>query len=67
MTTCTPLKPFRCWRKDSTEPVPEWAQYYFDAWRGGPPNDWWIVEDIAERCRWYTPAEFAERFKLEGT
>jgi hypothetical protein len=30
MTTCTPIRPFRCWqyRKDSTEPVPEWIGSY---------------------------------------
>jgi hypothetical protein len=31
MTTCTPLKPFRCWqyRKDSGEAVPGWAKNTF--------------------------------------
>jgi hypothetical protein len=63
MTTCTPLKPFRCWqyRKDSTEPAPEWARYeLFNEVRDG----WWLIESYGRRGIWYTPAEFAERFKL---
>jgi hypothetical protein len=71
MTTCTPLKPFRCWqyRKDSGEAVPEWC-----AWLA--PSAWtpwqqrvvldgkWIVESCEHSMSWYTPAEFAERFKI---
>jgi hypothetical protein len=66
MTTCTPLKPFRCWqyRKDSTEPVPKWVvgmgSIHLQSREG-----WWIVwADTLGYC-WYTPAEFAERFRVE--
>jgi hypothetical protein len=65
----TPIKPFRAWqyRKDSTEPVPEWVQrnyakpfhsYYREDMEG-----WWYVEE--QDCKWYTPAEFQERFRVE--
>jgi hypothetical protein len=59
MTTCTPLKPFRAWqyRKDSTEPVPEWARDYapdrFSA-DGKQPDgmlDWWLVEEHEAQSR----------------
>jgi hypothetical protein len=65
MTTCTPLKPFRCWqyrwqyRKDSTEPVPEWAKY-MDKY----DTHWYVEFDECYVVR-YTPAEFAERFRVE--
>jgi hypothetical protein len=64
MTTCTPLKPFRCWqyRKDSGEAVPVWAK------ETTPPIDgWWLVEFVyagTVKLNWYTPAEFAERFRV---
>jgi hypothetical protein len=68
MTTCTPIKPFRCWqyRKDSTEPVPEWvdAAYLLVAM----DDDWFVALtdlDHAILCQWYTPAEFQERFRVE--
>jgi hypothetical protein len=68
----TPIKPFRAWqyRKDSTEPVPEWVRHILapdeslrPSWEG-----WWIVEigDYHPSARWYTPAEFAERFRVGG-
>jgi hypothetical protein len=66
MTTCTPLKPFRCWqyRKDSGEAVPEWVwqaglKYHYSATDGK-----WVVEVRPGDFIWYTPAEFAERFKI---
>jgi hypothetical protein len=69
VTTCTPIKPFRCWqyRKDSGEAVPEWVnalrmtRYITEALDG-----WWLVEfeEGASVWRLYTPAEFAERFKI---
>jgi hypothetical protein len=66
----TPIKPFRAWqyRKDSTEPAPEWVELLR---RGQGPvgvefDGWWFVE-FGEygAWRWYTPAEFQERFKVE--
>jgi hypothetical protein len=61
MTTCTPLKPFRCWQYHKGEPVPPWV-----TWGGRKRHDeCWAVED-ADYCTWYTPAEFAERFRVEG-
>jgi hypothetical protein len=69
MTTCTPIKPFRCWQysKDSTATVPEWAGQFI-AKRGWPLSygDWLVEydsESFYEIGR-YTPAEFAERFKV---
>jgi hypothetical protein len=72
MTTCTPIKPFRCWqyRKDSTEPVPEWAWGAVEA-SATHKQGYWLVEIRPEspvqvfRSYWYTPAEFAERFRVE--
>jgi hypothetical protein len=66
MTTCTPLKPFRCWqyRKDSGEAVPEWTrvgELKMDSYR---LNGGWLVELDSGVVSWYTPAEFAERFKI---
>jgi hypothetical protein len=63
MTTCTPLKPFRCWqyRKDSGEAVPEWVTRFF--WMP-KPDGWWLVEVEQMNAHWHTPAEFAERFKI---
>jgi hypothetical protein len=63
MTTCTPLKPFRCWqyRKDSTEPVPEWVQVRFLKYLDDGD---WCVEDGDLLLDFYTPAEFAERFEV---
>jgi hypothetical protein len=60
MTTCTPLKPFRAWqyRKDSTESVPEWA-----LWSLPMVDGWWVVHS-EWHCAVYTPAEFAERFRV---
>jgi hypothetical protein len=70
MTTCTPIRPFRCWqyRKDSTEPVPEWADEYLEFY--SPMNDGeWLVQcgGNGAMCGvWlYTPAEFQERFRVE--
>jgi hypothetical protein len=66
MTTCTPIRPFRCWqyRKDSTEPVPEWVSSTgIDLYR--PKQGAWVVEERPERFYWYTPAEFQERFRVE--
>jgi hypothetical protein len=64
MTTfVTPIRPFRAWqyRKDSTEPVPEWASVSVRNNEANLPymDDMWLVED-----RWYTPAEFQERFRI---
>jgi hypothetical protein len=72
MATCVPLKPFRCWqyRKEqylNGEQVPEWAQQHI---RWLPDDGWWLVDVyvVGEfRYRWYTPAEFAERFRVEPT
>jgi hypothetical protein len=70
MTTCTPLKPFRCWqyRKDSGEAVPEWAGWTIDEmveW-GIQDGSWWV--SLFDMCDLITPAEFAERFSIvEGT
>jgi hypothetical protein len=66
MTTCTPLKPFRCWqyRNDSPEPIPEWVMKCLS--RLTPKNHgFWVVEfvDSGEWC-WYTPVQFIERFKV---
>jgi hypothetical protein len=65
MTTCTPLKPFRCWqyRKDSTEPVPEWVEWHYLE----PYEGQWLVDYTGRGVTlvWYTPAEFAERFRVE--
>jgi hypothetical protein len=66
MTTCIPTKPFRCWQFLEGEPVPAWAGHMRKEWsRPG----WWLVEvsimGSAPRCYWYTPAEFAERFRIE--
>jgi hypothetical protein len=63
MTTCTPLKPFRCWqyRKDvKGVDIPKWMT----RWANGVADGWWAVEDDHEFINWYTPTEFAERFKL---
>jgi hypothetical protein len=60
MTTCTPIKPFRCWqfRKDSTEAVPPWVtgRVFYD-------QHWYV--DVLGWVSLYTPAEFAERFRVE--
>jgi hypothetical protein len=63
MTTCTPLKPFRCWqyRKDvKGDDIPKWMT----RWANGVAEGWWAVENDHEFINWYTPAEFAERFKI---
>jgi hypothetical protein len=62
----TPIKPFRAWqyRKDSTEPVPEWV----DATgirSGHVTHGAWIVDYAGAGSCWYTPAEFQEQFRLE--
>jgi hypothetical protein len=63
VTTCTPIRPFRCWqyRKDSTEPVPEWVQTRPTMLIDGE----WHVEVSEDVIEWYTPAEFQERFIVE--
>jgi hypothetical protein len=79
MTTCTPLKAFRCWqyRKDSTghflprgDPVPDWAKETLAFWNDPTMEGWWCVEVALGRRRvqtlWFTPAEFAERFEIEA-
>jgi hypothetical protein len=61
---CVPTKPFRCWqyRKDSTaNVVPEWAMGWGYQFRN---KGEWLVE-LYGHCRWYTPAEFQERFRVE--
>jgi hypothetical protein len=68
MTTLViPIKPFRAWRyfKDSTEPAPDWVDSPLPrgAYARDHMNAAWLV-DLAGYQRWYTPAEFAERFKL---
>jgi hypothetical protein len=68
MTTCTPLKPFRCWQycKDSGEAVPEWVTYFIRVFPHGV-HGWWLIEvpnSLGADAFWYTPAEFAERFKI---
>jgi hypothetical protein len=59
MTTCIPIRPFRCWQYRKGEPVPEWAESYLDE----RDDEEWLV-DYHFGCWWYTPAEFAERFKI---
>jgi hypothetical protein len=69
MTTCTPLKPFRCWqyRKDSTERVPKWVEACFDSWGYRPLSEdgIWLVDVAPLDAAVFTPAEFAERFRVE--
>jgi hypothetical protein len=75
MTTCAPIRPFRCWqyRKDSTEPVPEWVQHHGRNVITRPDGAWVVaIIDSANfwsnkfTCVWYTAAEFQERFKLSS-
>jgi hypothetical protein len=62
MTTCVPVKSFRCWQYRKGEPVPDWAQAYLhERW----DDDVWLIE-YHFGAWWYTPAEFAERFSVEG-
>jgi hypothetical protein len=61
MTTCIPIKPFRCWQYRKGEPVPDWAR---DSVTDGPGEGWWLVQETYGGKNWYTPAEFAERFKI---
>jgi phage/plasmid-associated DNA primase len=63
MTTCTPLKAFRCWqyRKDSTEPVPDWVKSHY--WFPYASDGYWFVDVGGHFCS-YSPAEFAKRFKV---
>jgi hypothetical protein len=72
MTTCIPIRPFRCWqyRKDSTEPVPEWVSTMRVTSSCGPidarfDRHWFVEHGDFGAWRWYTPTEFAERFKVE--
>jgi hypothetical protein len=67
MTTCTPLKPFRCWRhkKGSKRPIPAWLQKYdgnFMFLRSGR----WFVDTgtIYPRIASYSESEFKCLFKL---
>jgi hypothetical protein len=63
MTTCTPLKPFRCWQYSKDATVPEWADWV-DLTMANDGE--WLVEDQPRGlAHWYTPAEFAERFRVE--
>jgi hypothetical protein len=71
MTTCTPLKPFRCWQCRKGEPVPEWVAELRSMSGCQNPIDtdfdgYWFVEQkpFEPAWCWYTPAEFAERFKV---
>jgi hypothetical protein len=67
MTTCTPLRPFRCWQYRKGEPVPDWAKHIIDfATRCDPPLEegTWLFEFDTKDRRWYTHAEFAERFRV---
>jgi hypothetical protein len=62
MTTCIPLKPFRCWQYVKGEPAPEWVDpWWHFACRD--EGDWVVKSDYGRT--WYTPAEFAERFRIE--
>jgi hypothetical protein len=69
MTACTPLKPFRCWQYRKGEPVPEWVntnalpktKFHISLMDG-----WWYVDMERDACNWYTPAEFAERFRVSA-
>jgi hypothetical protein len=58
VTTCTPLKPFRCWQYRKGTIVPEWAPSGEQV-----PDGYWYVEQF-DSFDWCSPAEFAERFKV---
>jgi hypothetical protein len=63
MTTCTPLKPFRCWQYREGAPVPEWAKRFFTMRKGlFDIGDWLVCAGVD--IVWLTAVEFAERFKV---
>jgi hypothetical protein len=66
MTTCTPLKPFRCWQYRKGEPVPKWVGTATPrgCWVNELDKHWLVEAEAYSLGRWYTPAEFAERFKI---
>jgi hypothetical protein len=70
MTTCTPLKPFRCWHysADSLYSIPEWAAEMCRVLERQPsqPEDGWIVEidEVDRLCHWYSTVEFEDRFEI---